>query len=147
MANNGQRGLGDSGRTITSGRDGLIIQWGDGIRQALGYSADEAVGHKIDLIVPSAMRALHWRGFNNAMASGHLKRASETVRKVNFPAVHKQGRIVPLRATLQLTHADDGSVNGAVVTMLGTGPAWQGTAWRVALAPFSFRQPRRNDPR
>jgi PAS domain S-box-containing protein len=35
-----------------------------------GFSAAEALGQTLDLIVPEHLRAAHWRGFDDAMASG-----------------------------------------------------------------------------
>ena len=140
MADNSRQGAAESRRTITSDRDGVILQWGDAFKDALGYTADEAVGHKVDLIIPPVLHALHWRGFNKAMASGHLRWPNRDVRKLWVPAIHKEGQIIPLRATLELTHADDGGALGAVATFLGTGSAWRGTVWRTALAPLNFAQ-------
>jgi hypothetical protein len=38
-----------------------------------GYSAAEALGQSLDLIIPEHLRASHWRGFEAAMASGLMR--------------------------------------------------------------------------
>ena len=35
-----------------------------------GYSADEALGQSLDLIVPERFRARHWEGYRQVMATG-----------------------------------------------------------------------------
>ena len=142
VANKADRPIVGSAETITSDMQGFIVQWGDVACEAFGYSSNEAVGLRIDVIVPTVLRALHWHGFNRAMAVGHLRWPYKNVRKVNVPALHKNGRIVPLRGTLELTYSDAGTPQGAVATILGTGPAWRGTAWRIALAPFNLARQR-----
>ncbi len=112
----------------------MIRQWGTEATEYFGYSADEALGRKVDLIVPPVLRTLHWRGFNRAMESGHLKRPGA----LNVPGVHKDGDIVPFRAKLVLTHSDSGSVDGVVGVLIRRGSAWRAAAWRAVLAPTSL---------
>jgi PAS domain S-box-containing protein len=87
VAKDSHRGPRDSDRTITSDRDGFILQWGDAYKEAFGYSADEAVGRKVDLIVPPVLRPLHWRGFNKAMTSGHLRWHRSILRLRSRPSI------------------------------------------------------------
>jgi PAS domain S-box-containing protein len=142
VAKDGHQGALNRDRTVTSDREGFILQWGDAFKEALGYSADDAVGRKVDLIIPRVLHPLHWRGFNKAMTKGHL-RWHKSISTVTVPALHKDGRIIPVRASLELTHADDGTAHGAVATILDTGAAWRKTAWRIVLAPLNFAQRRR----
>ena len=124
-------------RTITSDRDGVIRQWGREAENVFGYTAEEALGRKVDLIIPPVLHARHWRGFNKAIGTGQMKRPGKTLK---IPAVHKNGGIIPFRGSLVLKHADSGEVDGAVATVLGRGPAWRGSAWRVVLAPLKLAQ-------
>jgi PAS domain S-box-containing protein len=124
-------------RTITSDRDGVIRQWGREAENVFGYTAEEALGRKVDLIIPPVLHARHWRGFNKAIGTGQMKRPGKTLK---IPAVHKSGGIIPFRGSLVLKHTDSGEVDGAVATVLGRGPAWRGSAWRVVLAPLKLAQ-------
>jgi PAS domain S-box-containing protein len=122
-------------RTISADTDGVIRTWGREWQNAFGYTPDEAIGQKVDLIIPPVLHGRHWRGFHKAMENGRLRKPEPDLK---IPAVHKDGTIVPLRATLAVSHADDGTLDGAVATIYGRGPAWRGTAWRMALAPLTF---------
>jgi hypothetical protein len=55
------------------------------------------------------------------------------------PAVCKVGRIIVAHATIDLIPGKDGAgADGAVVTFVGDGAPWRGTAWRAALAPINL---------
>ena len=127
----------DPERTIAANTDGVIRHWGGEAENVFGYTPEEAIGRKVDLIIPPVLHGRHWRGFDKAIANGRLRRPDPTLK---IPAIHKSGEIIPLRATLALTHSDDGNVDGAVATIFGRGPAWRGTAWRAVLAPLSLAQ-------
>jgi PAS domain S-box-containing protein len=127
----------DAQRTVTADREGVIRHWGRDWENVFGYTSEEALGRHVDLIIPAVLQARHWRGFNKAIETGRMKRPGKTLK---LPAVHKSGAIVPLRASLVLTHADDGNVDGAVATIFGRGSAWRGTAWRAVLAPLKLGQ-------
>ena len=59
-------------RTIAADRDGVIRHWGREAEKVFGYTAEEAVGRRVDLIVPPALHARHWRGFDRAVDDGQL---------------------------------------------------------------------------
>jgi PAS domain S-box-containing protein len=107
--------------SVQAGTDGVIRHWPPSWERALGYTAAEAVGHPVDLVVPDSLRRLHWRGFNKAMASGRLKRDGKPFSTVGL---HKSGKFVSLSAMLELTRDEDGAVNGTKGTYLGPGPRW-----------------------
>jgi PAS domain S-box-containing protein len=44
-------------------RDGIIRPWNAAASTVFGYSAAEAVGQSLDLIVPEQFRVRHWDGF------------------------------------------------------------------------------------
>src|SRR5207244_5654074 len=49
---------------------GTIMRWNHAAAALFGYSAAEALGQNLDLIVPEHLRAAHWRGFKAAMTTG-----------------------------------------------------------------------------
>jgi PAS domain S-box-containing protein len=128
---------GETERTITADREGVIRHWGREAESVFGYTAEETLGRKVDLIIPPVLHARHWRGFNKAIETGQMKRPGKTLK---IPAVHKSDGIIAFRGSLVLTHTDSGEVDGAVATILGRGPAWRGRAWRVVLAPLKLAQ-------
>jgi len=120
--------------SVTVDRRGVINQWDDAVTEVVGYSAAEALGQSLDVIIPPALRRLHWWGFDQAMKTGRLNKELFKV-----PAVCKDGRIIVAHATIDLIPGKGAAAaQGAVVTFVGVGAPWQGTAYRVALAPLDF---------
>ena len=52
---------------------GTITRWNHAAAALFGYSAAEALGQGLDLIIPEHLRAAHWRGFEAAMTNGDMK--------------------------------------------------------------------------
>jgi PAS domain S-box-containing protein len=119
--------------SVTVDRNGIIRQWGDAVTEVVGFSADETVGQSLNVVIPPVFRPLHWWGFDQAMKTGRLDRELFKV-----PALCKDGRIIVAHATIELIPGDSGVPDGGVVTFVGVGAAWQGKAWRAALAPINF---------
>src|SRR5919109_323815 len=120
-------------RAIKADREGVIRHWGREAENAFGYTPGEALGRKVDLIIPPVLHARHWRGFEKAVSSGQLKRPGKTLK---VPAIHKRGTVVPISGSLDLSRANDGTVDAVTLTLLGQGPAWTAAAWRLLLAPL-----------
>ena len=55
---------------IYADREGVIRAWNPGAEAVFGFSAAEALGQSLDLIIPERLRAAHWRGYERAMARG-----------------------------------------------------------------------------
>ena len=55
---------------IYANRSGEIVRWNRACAALFGFSAEEAVGQSLDLIIPEHLRAAHWRGFEAAMSNG-----------------------------------------------------------------------------
>lgn len=58
---------------VFSDREGVIARWNRASEILFGFSAEEALGRSLDLIIPVHLRDAHWRGFRAAMQSGVLK--------------------------------------------------------------------------
>jgi PAS domain S-box-containing protein len=122
-----------SGASVIVDRRGIIHQWGDAVADVVGYSAQDAVGQSLNVVIPPVLRPVHWWGFDQAMKAGRLHHELFKV-----PALCKDGRIVVAHATIELIAGERGQTNGAVVTFVGVGAPWQAKAWRAALAPFNL---------
>lgn len=55
---------------LLADRDGTITLWNDEAAALFGFTAVEAVGASLDLIVPEAFRERHWLGFERAWTDG-----------------------------------------------------------------------------
>jgi PAS domain S-box-containing protein len=52
---------------IYADRSGRIMRWNHAAALLFGFSATEARGQNLDLIIPEHLRERHWRGFEAAM--------------------------------------------------------------------------------
>ena len=48
---------------IAAGADGKIIFWNSAATRIFGFSAEEALGQSLDLIIPERFRMRHWEGY------------------------------------------------------------------------------------
>jgi PAS domain S-box-containing protein len=129
--------LDDDRLQIRVGTDGVIRHWGTGLKGVYGYTPDEAIGRSVEFLIPSVLREWHWKGFNRALASGHLKHPG---RRARVPAMHKNGSIVEVRAWPSLTLGTDGKVEGVVSGGAMRGPALAGPIWKAVLAVIDAGQ-------
>ena len=89
---------------------GTIVRWNHAAAALFGYSAAEALGQNLDLIVPEHLRAAHWRGFEAAMTNGVMKlQGRPTVTR----ATHQTGRKLYVEMTFALVKGQD-AARGAV---------------------------------
>ena len=56
---------------IIADSSGVIQLWNDGAAALFGYPVKDAVGKKLDLVVPETFRNEHWAGFGRAMNTGN----------------------------------------------------------------------------
>jgi PAS domain S-box-containing protein len=87
---------------------GTIRRWNPAAAALFGYSAAEALGQNLDLIIPEHLRASHWRGFEAAMTNGVMKLQG---RPTLTRAKHKTGRKLYVEMTFALVK---GQSRGAV---------------------------------
>ena len=91
---------------------GTIRRWNYAAAALFGYSAAEALGQNLDLIIPEHLREAHWRGFETAMTNGVMKlQGRPTVTR----ARHQTGRKLYVEMTFALVKgkAED-AARGAV---------------------------------
>jgi len=70
-------------------REGLIRLWNRGAELIFGFSAAEAVGQSLDLIIPERLRGRHWEGYFKVMETGESRYGTELL---TVPALHRDGR-------------------------------------------------------
>ncbi|WP_255569549.1 PAS domain S-box protein [Roseomonas alba] len=96
-------------------RDGLIRFWNPGAERIFGFSAEEALGRSLDMIIPEAQRARHWHGFQRVMASGHTHYAEGDLLAV--PALRQDGRRISVEFTIMPMRGPDGRMDGMAAVM------------------------------
>ena len=73
---------------IVADPQGVIRLWNVGAEVIFGFPAAEAIGRKLDLIVPEKFQLSHGDGFRRAVASGHLRSHGKVL---TTRAKHKYG--------------------------------------------------------
>jgi len=96
---------------VYANREGVIERWNAAAAAMFGFSAAEAIGQSLDLMIPEHLRQAHWRGFDAAMASaksrlgGHPKLTR---------GLHKSGQKLYVEMSFALVLDDAGSPLGSV---------------------------------
>ena len=80
--------------------DGLISGWSDGAEALFGFSAAEALGQDIDLIIPLEQRAAHHRGFEQWRLQG----VARLGRRIDLRACCKDGSLVDIELWMSVAH-------------------------------------------
>ncbi len=97
---------------IYADRSGMIRRWNRAATTLFGFTAEEALGQSLDLVIPDHLRAAHWRGFDAAMASGALKLAG---RPTLTRASHKSGHKLYVEMTFALVGSDSASEGSVAI--------------------------------
>jgi PAS domain S-box-containing protein len=97
---------------ICTDQSGAIIRWNPACTTLFGYSAEEALGQSVELIIPEHLRAAHWSGFDTAMTKGVTRLAG---RPTLTRALHKSGRRLYVEMTFAIVKGDaESEILGAV---------------------------------
>jgi PAS domain S-box-containing protein len=94
---------------------GAIRFWNPGAERLFGFTAAEAVGQSIDLIIPEPQRARHWAGFRKVMDTGESRYSDGNILAV--PGLRRDGTRVSLEFTIVPIHAEDGRMEGMMAIM------------------------------
>lgn len=86
-----------------------IVIWNPAATRIFGYSEQEALGQKLDLIVPERQRHHHNEGYAKSMETGTTRYGS-TLLKV--PAKHKDGRQLSIAFTVGMLFDEKNQVSG-----------------------------------
>jgi PAS domain S-box-containing protein len=95
---------------IATDCDGVIRLWNPGAERIFGYSAEEAQGRSLDLIIPEQLRARHWSGYRQAMTTGTSRYGEGEVLRV--PGLRKDGSRVSLEFTIAVLKDEGRSLQG-----------------------------------
>ena len=105
----------ESDAIVATDRDGAIVLWNPGAVRIFGYTAEEAVGRSLDLIIPENLRARHWEGYRQVMATGTSRYGRGDVLAV--PGLVKGGGRISLEFTIAMLHGADGRPIGIAALM------------------------------
>ena len=94
---------------------GIIRLWNKGAEAIFGFTAAEAVGQSMDIIIPERLRGRHWDGYRRTMATGVSRYGSGDLLAV--PAVTKDGRGISIEFTIQMLKGPSGEILGPVAAI------------------------------
>ncbi|MCW5701006.1 MAG: PAS domain S-box protein [Bradyrhizobium sp.] len=89
---------------VAGDREGLIRFWNPGAERIFGYTAAEASGQSLDLIIPERLRKAHWDGWHKVMQTGRSRYAGSDLLSV--PAIRKDGERISVAFTIAPVHVD-----------------------------------------
>ena len=107
---------------IFADQDGIIRLWNSGAEAIFGYSADEAIGETLDLIVPEKLRERHWEGYRKVMATGTTRYGSDVLA---VPATKKDSSRISVEFTIVLLQDDAGKPMGTAAILRDVTERWQ----------------------
>ena len=96
---------------IYANQKGVIERWNAAAVAMFGYSAAEALGQSLDLMIPEHLRKGHWRGFGAAIASRKTRLGG---RPTLTRGLHKTGQKLYVEMSFALVLDSTGSALGSV---------------------------------
>ncbi len=97
---------------LVSDRGGAIRGWNAAAERLFGFSAAEALGQSMDLIIPERLRGRHWGGWDHVMETGVTRYGAGQLLAV--PAAHKDGRQLSVEFSIQLLKDGAGRIEWVV---------------------------------
>jgi PAS domain S-box-containing protein len=71
-------------------RDGIVRLWNLGAEAIFGYTAQEALGQNLDLIVPEKLRERHWEGYHRVMETGESRSVKNCLK--HLPLIRMESK-------------------------------------------------------
>jgi PAS domain S-box-containing protein len=107
---------------IFADREGIIRLWNAGAEALFGYSASEALGKTLDIIIPENLRARHWEGYERTMATGETKYGKDLLA---VPGIRKDGSRISLEFSIMLLRDEKGEPLGPVAILRDVTARWK----------------------
>ena len=96
---------------IFANNEGVIERWNAAAVMMFGFTASEALGQNLDLVIPEHLRKAHWRGFDAATRNGKTRlRGRPTLTR----GLHKTGQKLYVEMSFALVMDANGSPLGSV---------------------------------
>jgi PAS domain S-box-containing protein len=107
---------------IAADTDGKIRLWNPAAERMFGFTAEEALGRSLDLIIPECWRTRHWEGYRRVMRTGQTRYGVEVLR---VPARHKDGHTLSIAFTVALLPAGDGRIQAIAAIIRDETARWE----------------------
>jgi PAS domain S-box-containing protein len=100
---------------IATDREGRITFWNPGAERIFGFCSVDAVGQPLDLIIPDNLRARHWTGYRQAMATGESRYGQGDLLSV--PGLTKDCRRISVEFTIVMLRDGDNRPTGTAAIL------------------------------
>ena len=100
---------------IYSDREGVIRVWNAGAERLFGWTAEEALGCSLDIIIPEPQRARHWAGYDRVMETGESRYGQGDLLAV--PGMRKDGTRISLEFTIIPLRGEDDRMQGMAAVL------------------------------
>lgn len=97
---------------ICADHDNRIISWNDAASALFGYSAAEAIGASLDIVIPERHRGPHRAGTRRVADTGVSRLAG---RAVEIPGLHRDGHEIPIEISLSMWRESGVPTFGALI--------------------------------
>ena len=97
---------------IYSDASGTIQVWNAAAERIFGFTAGQAIGENLDIIIPEKFREAHWRGFERAMADGTTRYAGKSMPT---RSLHRNGSDIVVELSFAII-IEAGEAIGALAT-------------------------------
>ena len=122
---------------IFGDRHGIVRLWNAGAEAMFGWSAEDALGKSMEVIIPEKQRARHWEGYFHVMETGVTKYGQSVLA---VPALTKDGRRISVEFNVALLKGADGQVLGAAACIQNVTARWErDKALRTRLAELEAK--------
>ena len=128
---------------IFADEGGIIRLWNSGAEAMFGYTAAEAIGQTMEMIIPEKHRAHHNEGYARVMQTGITKYGRDALA---VPALRKDGTRISIEFTIVLVRSAEGGMLGAAAIVQDVTARWErDKALRARLAALENKttQPQR----
>jgi PAS domain S-box-containing protein len=100
---------------VVADGEGIIRFWNPGAERIFGHASGEAIGQSLDIIIPERLRARHWLGYRQVMATGESRYGHGDVLAV--PGIQKDGGRISLEFTIVPLRDETGRMIGMAAIM------------------------------
>jgi PAS domain S-box-containing protein len=105
-----------------SDREGIIRLWNSGAERMFGFTAGEALGQSLDLIIPENLRGRHWDGYGRVMESGSSRYSTDLL---SAPALRKNGSRISTEFSMVMVKDESGVMLGVAAIIRDVSARWQ----------------------